>query len=153
MGGESGVDKDKLIIIDRGSHYGLAPSPDSDFIYRHTKKIAIRAGFQRSVYPYLIKSSAITDGFNKQVNPRILQRQARHKNIETTLQYDHTSDKMARDYFNRVQSENMDTLSPDDKAKVWLDKLLANEIDLKTFKTGIDVLLPHRRKDEDIGYI
>ena len=101
----------------------------------------------------MIKSSAITDGFNKQVNPQILQRQARHKNIETTLQYDHTSDKMARDYFNRVQSENMDTLSPDDKAKVWLDKLLANEIDLKTFKTGIDVLLPHRRKDEDIGYI
>jgi len=32
-------------------------------------------------------------------------------------------------------------------------KPLANEIDLKTFKTGIDVLLPHRRKDEDIGYI
>ena len=51
------------------------------------------------------------------------------------------------------KSTFMENLSPEDKTKVWLDKLLANEIDLKTFKTGIDVLLPHRRKDEDIGYI
>ena len=77
-------DDDKLIIIDKGSHYGLAPSTNSDFIYRKTKKIALRAGFERSVYPYLIKPSAITDGFNKQINPKILQRQARHKKIETT---------------------------------------------------------------------
>ncbi len=61
--------------------------------------------------------------------------------------------ELGRDYFNRVQSENMDTLSPDDKAKVWLDKLLANEINLKTFKTGIDVLLPNKREGDDIGYI
>ena len=147
------IDRDKLIIIDKGSHYGLALAENSKFIYRHTRMISVRSGFKRSIYPHLIKPSAITEGFNQQVNSKILQRQARHKNIETTLRYDHTSDKMARDYFNRVQSENMDTLSPDDKAKVWLDKLLANEIDLKTFKTGIDVLLPHRRKDEDIGYI
>ncbi len=96
-------DSDKLIIIDKGSHYGLAPSPNSDYIYRHTKQIAKRAEFRRSVYPYLIKPSAITDGFNQQVNPKILQRQARHKNIETTLLYDHTSDQMTKDFFNRKQ--------------------------------------------------
>ncbi len=101
----------------------------------------------------MIKSGAITSGFNNQVNPRILQRQAQHKNIQTTLRCDHTSDKMAKDYFNKVQSEKLDNLSQEDKAKVWLDKLLSNEIDLKTFKTGIDVLLPHRQKDNDIGYI
>jgi hypothetical protein len=39
------------------------------------------------------------------------------------------------------------------QAKVGLDKLLSNEIDLTTFQTGIDVILPSRRKDEDIGYI
>ncbi|MHA1748904.1 MAG: hypothetical protein ACTSYF_09735, partial [Promethearchaeota archaeon] len=44
-------DKDKLLIIDKGSHYGFAPSPNSDFIYRVTKRIAARAGFKRSVYP------------------------------------------------------------------------------------------------------
>jgi integrase len=96
-------DTDKLIIIDRGSHYGLAPSPDSDFIYRRTKHIATKAGFTRSVYPYLIKPSAITDGFNQQINPKILQRQARHKHIETTLRYDHASDQMTKEFFNRKQ--------------------------------------------------
>ena len=30
---------------------------------------------------------------------------------------------------------------------------LSEKVDLKTFKTGIDVILPPRRKDEDIGYI
>ena len=145
-------DEDKLIIIDEGSHYGLAPISDSESIYRRTKKIAMRAGFNRSVYPYLIKPSAITDGFNQQINPRILQRQARHKRIETTLRYDHTSDKMAKEYFNRVQTPNTDNLRTEDKAKIWLDKLISNEIDIKTFKTGIDVLLPHKHKGEDIGY-
>ena len=73
------------------------------------------------------------------------------------MRYDHTSDKMAKDYFNKIQSEKLDNLSQEDKAKVWLDKLLSNEIDLKTFKTGMDVLLPDKDKSkqrgEDIGYM
>ncbi|MBE3122140.1 MAG: hypothetical protein IMZ58_08050 [Thermoplasmata archaeon] len=35
---------------------------------------------------------------------------------------------------------------------MWLDKLLSNEIDIKTFKTGLDVLLLKKHKGEDIGY-
>ena len=145
---------DHLIIIDKGSHYGKPIiETRGDFIWRHTKKIAIRAGFKRSVYPYLIKPSAITDGFNKKVNPKILQRQARHSKIETTLMYDHTSDEMVKNYFNSAQRrKNIDNLKSEDKAKVWLDKLLSNEIDLKTFKTGIDVLLPKKHRGDDIGY-
>jgi integrase/recombinase XerD len=146
---------DHLIIIDKGSHYGKPiTSKRADFIWRHTKKIAARAGFERSVYPYLIKPSAITDGFNKKVNPKILQRQARHSRIETTLMYDHTSDEMVKEYFNKAQRhKNTENLKPEDKAKVWLDKLLSNEIDLKTFKTGLDVLLPKKHKGDDIGYV
>jgi len=147
-------DSDYLIIIDRGSHYGLPITTNrADYIWRHTKKISVKAGIKRNVFPYLVKPSAITEGFNKQVNPRILQRQARHKNIETTLRYDHTSDKMTLEYFNRVQRNiDIDNMKPEDKAKVWLDKLLSNEIDLKTFKTGIDVLLPKKPRSDDIGY-
>jgi site-specific recombinase XerD len=97
---------DYLIIIDQGSNYGLPIiTGRSDFIWRQTKKIAVNAGFTRSVYPYLIKPSAITDGFNQQMNPKILQRQARHKNIETTLRYDHSTDEMVKDYFNRKQEK------------------------------------------------
>ena len=40
------------------------------------------------------------------------------------------------------------------KAKVWFDKLLSEEIDLKTFKTGLDVLLKNNKpRGGDIGYI
>ncbi|HEC77344.1 MAG TPA: hypothetical protein ENI33_08855 [Thermoplasmatales archaeon] len=148
-------DEDKLIIIPKGSHRGFAPSPDSDFIYRHTKKIAARAGFKRNIYPYLIKPSAITDGFNQRVNPRVLQRQARHKKIETTLRYNHATDNMVKEYFNRKQGiHDLDHLQSHEKARIWLDKLLAGEIDTATFKKGIDILLPTgRRRGEDIAYL
>jgi hypothetical protein len=39
------------------------------------------------------------------------------------------------------------------EAKVWFDKLLAGEIDLKTFKTRIDVLLPKKHRGDNIGYV
>jgi site-specific recombinase XerD len=141
-------DNDMLIIVDRGSNYGLAPSPDSDFIYRHTKQIAMRAGFGRSVYPYLIKPSAITDGFNQQINPKILQRQARHKHIETTLRYDHASDQMTKEFFNRKQRQQpINEQNYENDMKVLLDKLLSEKSNLKTFKTGVDVLLPDTCKE------
>jgi hypothetical protein len=60
---------------------------------------------------------------------------------------------MTLEYFNRVQRNiNVEDLKPEDKAKIWLDKLLSNEIDMKTFKTGIDFLLPKRQRGDDIGY-
>jgi hypothetical protein len=147
---------DHLIIIDKGSHYGLPLNPiRADFIWRHTKRIAVKSGFKKNVYPYLIKPSAITEGFNNQVNPKILQRQARHTRIETTLRYDHSSDEMAKQYYNQIQNRSIsDNLSDEDKAKIWFDKLISNEIDIKTFKTGLDVLLKdHKDKGGDIGYV
>ncbi len=113
----------------------------------------MRAGFGRSVYPYLIKPSAITDGFNQQVNPKILQRQARHKHIETTLRYDHASDQMTKEFFNRKQRpQPINEQKCENNTKVLLDKLLSDQIDLKTFKTGMDVLLPDTCREETLIY-
>jgi hypothetical protein len=147
---------DHLIIIDKGSHYGLPLNPErADFIWRHTKKIAVKGGFKKNVYPYLVKPSAITDGFNKQVNPKILQRQARHKKVETTLRYDHSSDEMVKQYYNQTQNKSINgNLSDEEKAKVWFDKFLSNEIDIKTFKTGMDVLFKeNKHRGDDIAYV
>ena len=33
---------------------------------------------------------------------QIIQRKARHRKIETTLRYDHVSDDMAREYFDKM---------------------------------------------------
>ena len=44
----------------------------------------------------------INNSFNNHVNPKIIQRKARHRKIETTLRYDHVSDDMVREYFEEL---------------------------------------------------
>jgi site-specific recombinase XerD len=74
------------------------------FINKTTRQIAQKPGITKYVASYIIKPSSITLDFNKQVNPKIIQRKARHRKIETTLRYDHVSDDMVRDYFNKFIS-------------------------------------------------
>ena len=91
--------EDYLVILPNGTYKGKAPQPFGGFIKKQTKKIAQKAGITKYVAPYIIKPSSITCDFNKQVNPKIIQRKARHSKIETTLQYDHVSDDMVKEYF------------------------------------------------------
>ena len=62
---------------------------------------------------------------------------------------------MVKEYYNQVQRQpNIDLLDDREKARIWLDKLLAGEIDLKTFKEGINILLPTiKHRGEDIAYL
>lgn len=92
---------DYLVVIPHGTYKGKAPQPFGGFIKKQTKKIAQKAGITKYVAPYIIKPSSITCDFNKQVNPKIIQRKARHRKIEITLQYDHVSDEMVREYFEK----------------------------------------------------
>jgi len=89
-----------LVIIPHGTYKGKTPQPFGGLIKKQTKIIAQKAGITKYVAPYIIKPSSITCDFNKQVNPKIIQRKARHSKIETTLQYDHVSDEMVREYFS-----------------------------------------------------
>jgi len=91
-----------LIIIPNGTYKGKVPKPFGGYINKTTKQIAKKAGITKYVAPYIIKPSSITLDFNKQVNPKIIQRKARHRKIETTLRYDHVSDDMVRKYFERM---------------------------------------------------
>jgi site-specific recombinase XerD len=71
----------------------------------HTIKYLVKkSGITKYVAPYIIKPSSITCDFNKHVNPKIIQRKARHSKIETTLQYDHVSDDVVREYFLNITS-------------------------------------------------
>jgi len=93
--------EDYLVILPDGTYKGKAPQPFGGFIKKQTKKIAQKAEIIKYVAPYIIKPSSITCDFNKQINPKIIQRKARHSKIETTLQYDHVSDDMVKEYFQR----------------------------------------------------
>ncbi|MBE3094396.1 MAG: tyrosine-type recombinase/integrase [Actinobacteria bacterium] len=96
--------EDYLVIIPHGTYKGKAPQPFGGFIKKQTKLIAQKAGITKYVAPYIIKPSSITCDFNKQVNPKIIQRKARHRKIETTLQYNHVSDEMVREYFTNISN-------------------------------------------------
>ena len=54
------------------------------------------------------------------INLEIIQRKARHRKIETTLRYDHVSDDMVKEYFEKLQS---DTSIPD----IFVDEKSKNE--------------------------
>jgi len=139
-------DKDRLIIIPKGSHRGLAPQKGrGDFVYNTTKRIAARAGFTRSIYPYLIKPSVITNDLNNRVNPRIVQRKARHKNIETTLLYDHSDDKMVLDHFDRQQKVEVQIPQTEKEiAEDLLEKCLNGKISPEAFEKKLELLVPER---------
>ncbi len=145
--------KDYLIIIPRGKYKGRPPSPYGGFIKFQTKKIAVKGGIKKYVAPYIIKPSVITNDFNKNVNPKIIQRKARHKKIESTLRYDHTSDEMVIKHFE-TQKLNIDNLDNKDKARILFNRYLSGEMDIQTFKQGMDLLSDKERKHyEEVGYV
>ena len=151
-------DLDMLIIMKTGRYAGYAPKDAHSFVYGMTKRLAARAGFTRNIYPYLIKPSVITNDLNEHVNPKIVQRKARHKRIESTLRYDHTSDEMLVEHFHSQHEPVSVTTESnyEDMARVLLDKLLAGEIDNGTFKKSLDILAPTKntpkKHTRDLAY-
>lgn len=123
-----------------------------------TSRIALRAGIQRKVTPYkTVKPSALTLRFNDKVNPQTLQRLARHRDILSTLIYDHSNDEDALRYLKNQSSEkDFTNLSPKQKAQVLLDRLFKGEIDQHTFDAGLELLKPdfeiEQKSQRDVGY-
>ena len=126
-------------------------------ILRITKQIGLRAGIRKNVTPYkTVKPSAITLRFNEQVNPRTIQRLARHSDIKVTMIYDHSADNDALAYL-RKQYRNVDyeKLTPQLKAELLLDEYFKGKMDKTNFQQCLDVLKPEIKRDErnDIGYV
>ncbi len=88
------------------------------------------------------------------MNPRTLQRLARHKDIKTTLIYDHSTDKDALEYLEKqVHDIDYTLLSTKEQAQVLMDKFFKGEIDKVTFDTMLELLRPeHQTRGEITGY-
>jgi len=68
------------------------------------------------------------------------------------------SNDLTKDYFDVgfiIKGQPFNRLFNEFFKQINIEPLivLSNEIDLKTFKTGIDVILLPKQKDEDIGYV
>ena len=145
--------KDYLLIHSKGV-YKSEKYQSTHIVRRITKKIAIKSGIKKNVTPYTtIKPSAITLRLNDKVNPRTVQRIARHKNISTTLIYDHSTDKDALDYLRTQEEIDYSKLPVKAKAQVLLEKLFNGDIDNSTFSAGLELLRPDKvHKEEVTGY-
>ncbi|OLS30436.1 MAG: putative tyrosine recombinase XerC-like protein [Candidatus Heimdallarchaeota archaeon AB_125] len=141
--------KDYLIINTMGKNKG-GKILSTSIIRRVTKRTALRTGINRTVTPYkTIKPSAITLRLNDKVNPRTVQRIARHRDIKTTLIYDHSDDKDALEYLRTQEHQFNDYSKLPNKAKaqILLEKLFNGEIDNSTFNAGIELLRQDNNHD------
>ncbi|UCF12987.1 MAG: tyrosine-type recombinase/integrase [Thermoplasmatales archaeon] len=147
--------EDYLIIIPNGRYSGRPPTQFGGFINYQTKKLAVKAGIKKYISPYIIKPSVMTLDFNNNVNPKIIQRKARHKKIESTLRYNHTNDEMVRKHFEKQQI-NINGLDNKDRARILFNRYLSGEIDIETFKQSLDLLTEKETKHkryQGIGYV
>jgi len=92
--------EDYILIGDRSNNKGKRYSVRGKSINYIIKKIAFHSDIGRKVNPYDLRASVITEEFNHYVNPRTIQRKARHKNQLTTQRYNHVDDEMVREYVN-----------------------------------------------------
>jgi integrase len=100
--------EDYILIIPKGKYKGKKYSKRANIVRDAIKFISINA-INRKITPYDLRASAMTQEFNNYVNPKIIQRMARHKNLKTTLKYNHVTDKQVEEYitegtiFNRYK--------------------------------------------------
>lgn len=84
--------EDYILLTTNGQRYR------STYIIRQTiADIAMKAEIP-PILPYDLRASVITEEFNHYINPKVIQRKARHKRPETTQKYNHVTDEMVRDY-------------------------------------------------------
>jgi len=84
--------EDYILLTTYGTRY------ETTYIIRKTvSELALRAEIP-PIKPYDLRASVITEEFNNYINPKIIQRKARHKRPETTQKYNHISDEMVKEY-------------------------------------------------------
>lgn len=130
-----------------------------DFIHKITIEV-----IGRKLNPQDLRASVITAEFNSYLNPKIIQKKARHKSLKTTMQYNHITDNHLLEYLNKgtifnnkdslLQSKTEeDTSKPYDiKPFAVLQDTLINEKDNTTISFSIFSFLQKFRRFS-IAYI
>lgn len=94
---KTGTQSEFLLI----NSWGAPVTPD--FIRRQLKKLAERAGIERTITPHMLRHSAATELLENGVDIRFVQKLLGHSSISTTEIYTHVSDSSLR---SAIQSAN-----------------------------------------------
>jgi len=116
--------KDYILINTNGNKF----CPKSQHIRTILRQVTKKIGLPHSITPYDLRSSMGTQEFNMYVNPKVIQRKFRHRNLNTTMKYNHVDDQMAEDYANNGLIFNNHSLFPPSDKKTGINNYLYNNI-------------------------
>ena len=88
--------EDHLILTEAGRPMGRGQA------WKTVKRIGIRAGIKKNIYPHLFRHTMATKMAEKGLNVFEIQAQTRHKDIETVQKYVHISDAVRRSAYDRA---------------------------------------------------
>jgi len=92
--------EDYIFIGYTANNKGRKYTSRGTFISGTVQKVADKAKVGQKVNPYDLRASVITEEFNHYINPKTIQRKARHRNQLTTQRYNRIDDEMVREYVN-----------------------------------------------------
>ena len=124
-------------------------------IWKITRKIALKSGIEKDVTPYkVIKPSAIIIRLNDQVNAEWVQRMASHKDILTTMKYNHLNENDVVQYLrNQHHDIDYERLPLQQKAELLLGEFFKGNITREMFDRGLKTLKPETMEDKyDFSY-
>lgn len=84
---------DALFVMESGNRLSRTP------LDKIVKRFAIRAGITKRVYPHLFRHSCISHMSDNGATLPEIQRQSRHKNIETLMLYVHPNEQKAKEAY------------------------------------------------------
>jgi integrase/recombinase XerD len=133
------------------------------------KECAIKAGIQKRVYPHLFRHSSITHMAEAGARVQDIQKQSRHRDIDTLMDYVHISDAHAKEvYLNTIPnigSKKSQNTEPEtstgtiglvgEREMLLLDLLIRGVISEDTYKTGMQTIQKVREKQSkaSLSYI
>jgi len=132
-------------------------------IFYTVKRTAVKAGITKRTYPHLFRISSITHMSEHGATMPEIQKQSRHKDLDTLQGYIQLSEKHAKDSYLK----NIPTFKPQEPAKntkadtphsttdLLIEKLIHGEISEETFKLALQTLTTNKQdkqKRYDMGY-
>lgn len=91
----------KYIFVNQSGRYRGMKLSDNTWVIRETVKQLTKKVIGRCLTPQDLRASVITEEYNHYINPKTIQRKARHRSQKTTLKYNHVDDKQLVEYIEK----------------------------------------------------